>query len=144
MIVTGVVEKRYDNETNITLQIAGKRYSDYKGQNFKGQDIREGTTVSFEMIQNGQYLNVNGPISVTTDAPAVAAAETGAVTLKALTSTQTQIIRQNAVTNANAFYAHTDSGASITPDKVVETARIFESYYDGTLDAEELNSALGQ
>lgn len=52
------------------------------------------------------------------------------------------INRQNALTNAVNYYNHTGRVGDVSPEDVVETARIFEAYTTGDLDAEEAKKAV--
>jgi len=141
--VTGVITKRYDNETNVVLELNGQRYSDYEGRNMPA-DAKEGCTVSFDMIEKGVWKNVAGPVKVDHDAVAPDP-KTGAAPVTAtagpVDARQRMILRQNAVTNANAYHAQGE--AQVAEQQIIETARRFESYYDGSLDLKELDEALG-
>jgi len=139
--VTGVITKRYDNETNVVLELNGQRYSDYEGRNMPA-DAKEGCTVSFDMIEKGIWKNVAGPVKVDHDAvapdPKTGAAPVAAAS-GAVDARQRMIIRQACVKASSSY--HSDSVS--TKETVVETARYFESYADGSLDLKELDDALG-
>jgi len=142
--VTGVITKRYDNETNVVLELNGCRYSDYKGKNMPA-DALKGCTVSFDMIEKGIYKNVNGPVKVDHDAvapdPKTGAAPVAA-TAGAVDARQRMIIRQSSMTRALEYLGLVGSVAA-EQEEVVEVARYFESYADGSLDLKELDDALG-
>jgi hypothetical protein len=147
MQASGTITQRYDNENNVVLEINGQRYSDYKGKNIPAQ-AQKGTVVSFPYIQKGQYLNVAGPVSM--DAGQQASPMPGAAPAPAATGTawaagavdarQRMIIRQSCTTRAIEFC--TAAGVPLKLGKVVQVARYFESYADGSLDAKELEEVL--
>jgi hypothetical protein len=150
MQASGTITQRYDNENNVVLEINGQRYSDYKGKNIPAQ-AQKGTAVSFPYVQKGQYLNVAGPVSMdagqqaspmpgaTQAAPAAAATGT-AWAAGAVDARQRMIIRQSCTTRAIEFC--TAAGVPLKLGKVVQVARYFESYADGSLDAKELEEVL--
>jgi len=142
--VTGVITKRYDNETNVVLELNGQRYSDYEGKNMPA-DAKEGCTVTFDMIEKGVWKNVAGPVKVDHDAVAPDP-KTGAAPVTAtagpVDARQRMIIRQSSLTRALEFLTRQYVDV-FRQEEVVEVARYFESYADGSLDLKELDDALG-
>jgi hypothetical protein len=53
---------------------------------------------------------------------------------------QRMIVRQNALTNAVSFHSDVDS----TPDDILETARLFESYTAGDIEAKMMKDKLAE
>jgi len=147
--VTGVITQRYDNENNVVLELNGCRYSDYKGKNMP-PDAQKGCTVSFEMIEQGIYKNVNGPVKVDHDAvapdPKTGAAPVGAsqdsFVVAPGDTRQRSIIRQSSLTRAIELLGLIGDPDLFTHGSVVTTARYFESFADGSLDLKELGEAL--
>jgi hypothetical protein len=139
-LVKGVVSKRYDNDKNVVLEVNGGRYSAQTGK-FIGPEIQAGSTVEFIYAQNGKWMNIDSDVvsSGTGAAPAAGALQ-GAPVTGGVDARQRMILRQNAVTNANAFCSQ---DPTVTKEFVVQTARYFESYYDGSLDATEQNQLGG-
>jgi len=146
--VTGVITKRYDNDTNVVLELNGQRYSDYEGRNMPA-DAKEGCTVSFDMIEKGVWKNVAGPVKVDHDAvapdPKTGAAPVGAsqdsFVVAPGDTRQRSIIRQSSLTRALEYKKLVNSTAT-TQEDIVSSARYFESYADGSLDLKELDEAL--
>ena len=108
----------------------------WHGAGFDKPAYGEGQVVTFEMVQNGQYQNMKKgsmqlsaggtPGAIGAGPAPVAQAASGP------TPNQMQIMRQNAVTNANAFAAH--SGWEGDQAGIIDLAREFLAFYTGELD----------
>ena len=105
MQVTGTVSQRYDNENNVVLEVNGERYSAYKGKGIP-PTAQAGASVSFTMVEKGNFKNIMGDVAVTgggTEAPAQQAAAPS--TAGGVDARQAFIMKQNAMTNAVAMAA---------------------------------------
>ena len=93
-----------------------------------------GQVVTFTMEQNGQYQNLKkGSMQLSDGSPPAAAMGSVAPAAKAgPTDRDLQIMRQNAVTNANAFAAHSNWEGD--QDGIIDIARTFVAFYTGELD----------
>lgn len=96
-----------------------------------------GQTVTFTMEQNGQYMNMKKGSMQLSDGNPAATPDTGgagpvAHVASGPTANQLQIMRQNAVTNANAFAAHQNWEGDQAG--IIDIAREFLAFYTGELD----------
>lgn len=107
----------------------------WHGAGFDKPAYGEGQIVTFEMVQNGQYQNMKkGSMQLSAGSPQGAPAANNAAPQASSgpTPNQMQIMRQNAVTNANAFAAH--SGWEGDQAGIIDLAREFLAFYTGELD----------
>ena len=138
--VTGQIESI--GEKNGTAK-TGKPYTMYSvkvngtwhGAGFDKPAYGEGQIVTFEMVQNGQYQNMKkGSMQLSAGSPQGAPAANNAAPQASSgpTPNQMQIMRQNAVTNANAFAAHQNWEGDQAG--IIALAREFLAFYTGELD----------
>jgi len=107
----------------------------WHGAGFDKPAYGEGQIVTFEMVQNGQYQNMKkGSMQLSAAGEALAPVTTrgGAALAAGPTPNQMQIMRQNAVTNANAFAAHQNWEGDQAG--IIALAREFLAFYTGELD----------
>jgi len=139
VVVNGLKYGSFDPTKNAIDQLVGK----------EGQEVR------LQFVQKDNYKNLQGTVQLTGGvaapasqgaAPAATAAprntggySRGAFPIGALDG-QRSIIRQNAVTNANAFVA--SQGMTLQVDGLLELARSIEAYTTGDLDAQEVKDQL--
>ena len=129
------IKKIYRNDKPPMVNLLaedGAKYSDYEGKNVP-HSITEGSTVSFEFKQNGQWNNVAGPVQLL--APGLPAANTGGVTAPAGApapaagpdARSLHIMRQNAMGHAVNFVNKQLACAS--PEDAIGTAKKFVAWY---------------
>ena len=121
---TGKTGKPY---TMYSVKVNG----DWHNAGFDKPSYGEGQTVSFEMEQNGQYQNMKKGSMIAAAGGAVASAPAAHVPGEA-SQRDLQIMRQNAVTNANAFAAHQNWEGD--HEGIIDIARVFVDFYTGKLD----------
>ena len=148
--VTGVIEATTDKfgKFNVLMD-NGKWYSTNPERAPNPRPVK-GQTITFDSGSTGKYLN-SVRIEGGAPAPASKPASSSSGSYSANSSARTfpvaplaperTINRQNALTNAVAFYAHFDE--AVTPDNVIEVARKFEAYTTGDLDLEEAKREMG-
>ena len=142
---TGLVEaKKGDGKA---ILIDGDWYSSYMGIGLRKVDRGDKVTIIWKHDKTGRWKNIQGDATIlekgeevmeTATAPSEVSAprvtKVGAIIL----DRERAIIRQNALTNAVKWC---DSGAGITIDVVISTAKVFEAYTSGDADklkAEEI------
>ena len=136
------IKKIYRNDKPPMVNLLaedGAKYSDYDGKNVP-LSITEGSTVSFEFKQNGQWNNVAGPVQLLT--PGLPAANTSGVTAPAGAPASTagpavqgkpdsqfrsvpQLLKGDAMAHAATLCARADSDTSF----VIEQAKIIYAWY---------------
>ena len=149
--VTGVIEATTDKfgKFNVLMD-NGKWYSTNPERAPNPRPVK-GQTITFDSGSTGKYLNsvrIEGGASAT---PATKPASGGG-SFSANSTARTfpvaplaperTINRQNALTNAVAYYTHFDDDVP-TPENVIEVARKFEAYTTGDLDLEEAKREMG-
>ena len=150
--VTGVIEATTDKfgKFNVLMD-NGKWYSTNPERAPNPRPVK-GQTITFDSGSTGKYLN---SVRIEGGAPAPAskpASSSGGGSFSANSTARTfpvaplaperTINRQNALTNAVAYFAHFEDGVP-TPENVIEVARKFEAYTTGDLDLEEAKREMG-
>lgn len=149
--VTGVVEQ-FENPNRfgkVSVKVNGTYYST-KPEWWKGGTPAVGDTVEFDdggakYIKYFKILGSGGGAPAAASGGSKAPARTGGSGGRTFpvgeTAPERTINRQNALTNAVAFLNGVGAGEAVTPDDVIELARLFEGYTTGSLDALEAELA---
>ena len=146
--VTGVIEATTDKfgKFNVLMD-NGKWYSTNPERAPNPRPVK-GQTITFDSGSTGKYLNSvrieGGAPAPTASKPAssggsFSANSTARTFPVAPLAPERTINRQNALTNAVAYYGDND----VTPEQVIEVARKFEAYTTGDLDLEEAKREMG-
>jgi hypothetical protein len=138
----------YGAKTATSFEVDGEWYSG----GFKQWEVDKGDEVRVTWEENKDgYKQVKGIAVTAKGVPTVAAAQTGvpragrSFPIAALAPERT-INRQNALTAAVALtvgFKETLAPGTDTREEVINTARLFEAYTTGDLDAEEAKAMLG-
>lgn len=148
-IVTGVVEKLSNNYGKFGMCVNGKWHN--TNPEWLKVKPNEGDTVEFDDGDRNYIKKLRIISGGTGAAPAVAGSSapraggySGGRTFPVdATAPERTINRQNALTNAVQFLTK-DSKKAVTPDEVIEVARMFEAYTTGDLDVQEAEAALAE
>jgi len=106
----------------------------------------QGDTVEFDdggrnYIKKLKVVSSGGPVASSSsgNTPTPTGGRTFPV---GVTAPERTINRQNALTNAVNYYNHTGRVGDVSPEDVIDTARIFEEYTTGDLDLREATEAM--
>ena len=137
-MITGEVEAKA--KTGKSILVNGVWYGAFASATLDG--VNKGDTVSFESVldKTGKYNNIKGTVSKGAGTAGAPAADGSLKVLKPSLDRDRCIIRQNALHNS-VLYLEWSEG-SVEPDRVIETARIFEAYTSGDSDIEVAKKAL--
>lgn len=146
--VTGVVEKLSSNFGKFGMLVNGKWHN--TNPEWLKVKPNEGDTVEFDDGDRNYIKNLRVVSGGTGAAPAAAGSAPkaggyggGRTFPVAPTAPERTINRQNALTNAVSFLGK-DPKKVVSPDEVIEVARMFEAYTTGDLDAAEAEAALAE
>lgn len=142
-VVTGVVERTNENFGKFNMMVDGKWYNT-KPEFLKVQPTA-GQQVEFDDGGKNyiKSLKISGAGSTTAAKPSSSGsspvASTGGRTFPVHPlAPERTINRQNALTNAVAYLRDSE----VSPEQVIDVARIFEAYTTGDLDAQEAEAAV--
>lgn len=148
--VNGVVTSKA--RTGKSIQVNGNWYGAYSPETLNA--VNRGDTVAFQSKKSkcGRFNNISGAVTVSGEDAAPAAQSSAPAPQRqygnqgrtfpvgALAPERT-INRQNALTNAVAF---TKDNVEISPQEVIDIARLFEAYTTGDIDQAEAEAALAE
>lgn len=150
--VSGVVEAVSTKFGKFGINVGGKWYNtnpDWidvqpnKGDEVEFDDGGRNYIKGIKIV--GASSGTPAPSTPARSAPASSGGRTFPV---APTAPERTINRQNALTNAVAYVGHVfnelDGSVKISPEKVIDIARMFEAYTTGDLDMEEAKAALAE
>ena len=107
------------------------------------EGVGVGAVIEVDVEANGTYApKVKRLKVVTPAAPGAIAAHSSSVGHAPVSDRELQIMRQNAMTNANAFlsYNATAGTGSYTLEELLETATVLTSFYTGEITYEDLKA----
>lgn len=143
--VTGVISNTNDNYGKVNICVEGKWYSTKK-EWWKGPDPVTGMEVTFD--DGGRNYIKGFKVSSSGSAPAPTGGSSSPAPARRYEKTfpiaaldpARAINRQNALTNAVNYCSQGE--AQVSPDEVIDVARMFEAYTTGDLDAQEVEEAM--